>query len=699
MNPPRLRYFGGTNFGSFPTFKLELPETGLLLLRGLNEDTGGGSGSGKSTLIKALNYPIGMCDVPLTELHTWGCDIDPVISEGIDFDGQLMEVTKGKRYELKVAGETFKGSAGQKDAEMDRLFGMDAEMRRALTYRGQREPGLFLSKTDSEKKEFLTKLLGLDKFEEATEAGKAKIEAFERQESVEIARRADLCARLDQEGALPAVERDRQFVELIEQDIVVCTGEVKQLEATISVQRSTASRGYTEYLAMRQPELDPLKHDLEVLERVVFKQPEPTTEYVQASYMVAECGRRIERLVAEDTEARKVIDQQRRDLNQRIQAFSLRAGAINGFKADRDRLAAQLATLERDVCPTCKREWDSAQAQREKVTEELEAVAERIEECEGIEADLVTLRAALDEVPKFEPNPMIEAMRKAQAQADVTRETQKAEGARELKHIELEKSKAELRAGIATLEREIEASGRRIEARLLEGVEELRSQKDAKRNHMLDLQQELAGAKQILETNRARGIRIAGIQKQIADVEENLSLVQASLRQERDFLHLIGREGFLGAIFDEVLAEISAETNQVLSSIANTRNCTIQFVSESMTKKGTVNKEIVPVVTINGHKASLKFGPSGGMLSAIELAVDLAVGHVISRRSGCCPGWLILDESFDGLGPVEKETCLEILMKYANDRLVIVVDHMTETQGLFTKKVEIRYKDGVSRIV
>jgi DNA repair exonuclease SbcCD ATPase subunit len=188
------------------------------------------------------------------------------------------------------------------------------------------------------------------------------------------------------------------------------------------------------------------------------------------------------------------------------------------------------------------------------------------------------------------------------------------------------------------------------------------------------------------------------LSSQRAEILAKLGPLKKQLDAERDFLHLIGREGFLGSIFDEVLEEIGAETNDVLASIANTRHCTLEFKSETMTQKGTVRREIVPVVTINGHKASLKFGPSGGMLSAIELAVDLAVGAVISRRTGVCPGWLILDESFDGLGPVEKETCLEILQKYAHDRLVIVVDHASETQGLFTQRITVEYSGGKSRI-
>jgi len=68
------------------------------------------------------------------------------------------------------------------------------------------------------------------------------------------------------------------------------------------------------------------------------------------------------------------------------------------------------------------------------------------------------------------------------------------------------------------------------------------------------------------------------------------------------------------------------------------------------------------------------------MLSAVYLATDLAIIDVVSRRLGVAPGWLVLDESFEGLGPVEKEAYLEVLNNYARNKLVLIIDHGTETK-------------------
>jgi DNA repair exonuclease SbcCD ATPase subunit len=698
---PRIETIDGTNFGSFEGFHLVLPETGLVLLKGFNEDTGGSSASGKSTLILGMNYPIGTCDVPATELQTWDCEIPPFVVGMYRIDGKTVEIGRGKRFTLKKDGVAFTGSAAQKEEEIDRLFGMDAEMRRALTYRGQRKPGLFLSKTDAEKKTFLTKLLGLDTFEEAAEVGKLNVDKLAEAEKMEVAREADLQARIDQEGPKPDIEEYSKYMKSVANDATLLAGEVAELEVHMGRFRKDASRAYESYTHQRNPEVRGLSEQLEQLESVTIEQPQPSNEYLRASYTVTEFGTRIERLGAEDRVRRTEIDAQRTTLNQDLQAMSLRLGAKNGVLADKDRIMAELKILARDVCPVCSREWDRAQIRREKLNEDLAVIEAKLGDFADMELGIEELKAELERTPKFEPNPMIEAMRKAQAfaQTQVAQERQKLDSEVELKTIALEKAKAELRASIAQLEREIEGTARQAEANILREVDDLRAFRDQKKEYLQISNQALVEAKRMVADSEITLTRIDNLSVQKAAISAKLAEIRVAFAAEADFLHLIGREGFLGAIFDEVLAEISDETNQVLASIANTRNCTIQFTSESLTKKGTINREIVPVVTINGHKASLRFGPSGGMLSAIELAVDLAVGHVISRRTGVCPGWLILDESFDGLGPVEKETCLEILTKYSQDRLVIVVDHATEMQGLFTKKLQVKYKNGVSILV
>jgi DNA repair exonuclease SbcCD ATPase subunit len=126
--------------------------------------------------------------------------------------------------------------------------------------------------------------------------------------------------------------------------------------------------------------------------------------------------------------------------------------------------------------------------------------------------------------------------------------------------------------------------------------------------------------------------------------------------------------------------------------------CSIEFRTDTTTQKGVVKKRIVPVVSVNGNSGGIKDVCSGGMESAIELAVDLAVGEVIARRTGASPQWLVLDEAFDGFDTIVKESCLEILQKYASSKLVVVVSHIPEFKEFFSQHLTVVYENGKSRI-
>jgi DNA repair exonuclease SbcCD ATPase subunit len=150
---------------------------------------------------------------------------------------------------------------------------------------------------------------------------------------------------------------------------------------------------------------------------------------------------------------------------------------------------------------------------------------------------------------------------------------------------------------------------------------------------------------------------------------------------------------------EEILIEIAAIANDILSQVANVRHLSIAFETEreAVTTGNTVAK-ITPVIYSRGRKVSLSSGVSGGMRTSIELATDLAVGQVISRRRGSFPGFMILDEAFDGLGGAAKESCLEMLKTCANDRLILVVDHDAQFQGLFDQTITVNMVDGRSTL-
>jgi len=705
VNGPRLVSVAGKAFGSFTKpFHLPLPDTGLILLNGKNRDTGGSSASGKSTLIQAMNFPFGTASIPLTALQSWYTDEYPKATNTYRIGDRLVEVSRGRSFQIRDESKPKpeEGSNKQKEEVLDKLFGMDAEMRKTLTYRGQGQRGLFLSKTDAEKKEFLTKLLGLDRFERALDASSERIKKLELEKLQLDAQLADLQQRFEQVWVSDIAELER---DIAQGEALIAKHEdvASRLEKEISVMRSDA-----EIVAAAVPEMfkdhaEKIQARLTALQEYVVPEGEDSEELLQAREMVEEAQARVDRLAEEDRQRRQTHDNTGRALAADAKMLAKKLGSREGVIADRQRIVIELEAPRQERCPTCSRAWDQAKEKAKKLGEELGFVDGALAELDYIQeaADALEVEIAEWQTNKPSENEMLAQMRTllADFKVKVVEEEEKKKSQRSAALAAHWKELAEAKEEMAALKNVIayKASDMRRQALAgIGGLEELVRREREKvagiRPATRDLQVEYGRA---VEAQRQK----ADLQKSIDVARAKLEPVERGLAEERDFAHLVGREGFLGSIFDEVLAEISEETNDVLASIANTRNCTLEFKSEVMTQKGTARREIVPVVTINGHVTTLNFGPSGGMRSAIDLAVDLAVGAVISRRTGVCPGWLILDESFDGLGPVEKETCLEILQKYAHDRLVIVVDHMTETQGLFTQRITVESSGGESQIL
>src|ERR1039457_5252751 len=166
MNLIKLKKLTLRDFGPFVgVHQIELPESGLCLVKGRVTETGDGSGAGKSFLLKAISHLFGGCLDPGTELQSWYSEEPPEAHAVIEVSNN--DVNVKRRKGLSIFGDNYKEPVKGKSAEpeLDRLFSMDEKSRALVNYRGQGQPGLFLSLSDEKKKAFLATLLGLEAYE------------------------------------------------------------------------------------------------------------------------------------------------------------------------------------------------------------------------------------------------------------------------------------------------------------------------------------------------------------------------------------------------------------------------------------------------------------------------------------------------------------------------------------------------------
>lgn len=149
-------------------------------------------------------------------------------------------------------------------------------------------------------------------------------------------------------------------------------------------------------------------------------------------------------------------------------------------------------------------------------------------------------------------------------------------------------------------------------------------------------------------------------------------------------------------VFQDTLNLIGDTATEMISSIPNIQNSSIYFEGCKENKSGTIKDEVTPVITLNGHNKIPIKAFSGGEKTAIELAVDLAVIDIIEAKTGKGANFFILDEPFNGLDSVCKESCLEVLKQYDTNKKIIMVDHSSELKEMVSDVITIVKEGEVS---
>lgn len=689
----KLHKLDGERFRSFvEPFNIQFPSRGLTLIRGLNKTTGDSSAAGKSSLILAIQHLLGGAPFPATELQSWYAEKSFSIGLELNSDNVPFRIERGTGLKVWTNGELVKGGAKAGEAAIDNLFGLDAKLRTAVTYRPQRRPGMFLNLTASEKSQFLAKLLNLDLYEHEAKlatnraneltknvlAAKTNVETYS-EIAYQHRNQLETLSNLGLLDNLIAIQKRREFdvVEILPKitlELKEHLGHLAEIEQEIE-QEIVAETNKLHQTAIIQPDQQYLKtteQNLTKLDNSIYEislaEKIRATEFNNQKLAFT-------KLIASKTHHQKELDRLK-----------------NQFK----ELIRQIDILESAICYTCNQPWitDSAQANLETLRQNKESIRSKVLEIQAALKNISSTEQSLKELT-WEPNPQISLLEDTRSkiekelndyrnqilakQAAATRElSQKETAAKVMVEQKYWDKKLEHHSRIKTLE----AAKEKHQTELYEIKNKL-NKLEMDRNQRVSKESDLDSAA-----------------SKLTEYTSKLNKLTDEVSAELDFAGLVGRDGFLGVIFDEILDEITERTNGILEQVSNVRHVSLEFGSENETQSGTIQKKITPKISINGHEASLEAGASGGMYTSIELAVDLAVGDVISRRRGkALPGWLILDEAFNGLGHKSKETALEVLSGHSGDRLILVVDHTSETIGSYDKVIDVICENDRSMIL
>ncbi len=398
--------------------------------------------------------------------------------------------------------------------------------------------------------------------------------------------------------------------------------------------------------------------------------------------------------------------------------------AVDSFNSEVKSLQVKINTLN-ELINQSKSQLPSTQVSDDDLTTASEECAQAIRRLE----ELQDAAGSSDKINQELSNISLELQKITKANIEVNTAKQQNQGIRqkvELLQVEI----AKLQSGIChTCEREWNQYQTMIESKNSEVVNLIESMKSnlvviknaeplinpEYHNQLMarrgELQQELGKlaapmndainakhlAQQRLDNlNRLRSAHQQLIEKITLD-EQDLKNMQIELHLTTHAAKILGRQGFLGSIFDEVLAEIKMRANDLMSYIPNINTFSLDISSDSITSSGKVNKSIKVAMYKDGVQKSLK-ALSGGQMASAELCTDLAVSETVRARSGSKLGWVALDEAMDGLDVETKLAALDAIRSKV-DGLLIVVDHSTEIKENFDKVIEVEYDGRCSYVI
>lgn len=653
----RLKYLEIEGFRSFrDRTRIDFPESGLVLIKGE-------SGSGKTNLFLAILYAVGVCPIPATKLKSWETDSFQV-ELGLEVDGQDLTICRGKNNSIAKSGIVTVSGAKAVGEELVRIFG-DPEVLAASVYRGQKTAGTFLSKSDAEKRTFLTQLIpSLSKIEDYIAEQEVLLKTATQEEAVAKAVLDEAQARLDA-IAPPEVKE----LDTVEQDKSRLLLEIEALK-----EKAAADSGLLKTkLNEADLKLATLRQQAESTESAIAT----SKEAVKMATEIQTLKKERDVIQEENTRKYQEFRQSQKVAEENVAKLSKVVWSCQTELEKKSRLLKELEQIRTSTCPTCDQPWLAGREKKEpEIVESLQKIAKIELNLPAIES---ALQAAKASQPSWSDNPKL-----AQTAEDLARRQS------ELSSFLTSQKKVAL-ADLNSEIRSTQDAKNAVQQALMTIQQSMQQSVQSKQQEIASLERAVNMATALVKNRQSAEARV---------VEQKAKHQELAKRKDllTEVVACLGRSGFFGNVFDQILAEIESETNSVLATLQNVAGVCLKFTTEQSNSKGAVKKVIVPTLTVNGHEADYQSGISGGQQSSVELATDMALLAVAERRMGRSLGWLLQDEVLIGQGVETSSNAMELLKKIAQTKLVLVIDHASEVKEFFAQCIEVKNANGVSSV-
>lgn len=656
----------------------------LVQVNGSNKNTGGSSGAAKSTIFHALDYLLGICDIPLTGLQS-RLTKEKLYAEGeFDVEGVKLTIRRSKKDGLivKYGDETVSGNVKLAEERLWEIIGIPKKLFKKMVHKKQKEGGFFLNLTAKESYDFLMSSLSLEATSEKTDRIDEDIKAH--------------TSRITQLGHAIAAFTDSidEFEELQEfEKEPQCSIKDEDFRALVKgIQRANNEIGKIE--VERTKMLDDIKIGMPVAPIIQDTEDKTTPKLKEALKQLDEQkGEALMAHLQKKGAVQLAADKIKDKLSKMVSVRSLIERKIEEMQA----LLREKTHIEDKSCPTCKQSWDSAEA--------LQRVTDIGIIVKSIKNEIIENKTVADTEPSLKEdlerlNAIISKMDQDNGTGEfdskisqIKERLVKVEAERNSAKVEIEgKYYKELNEYKDKLS-EIKASFDMMVEPHQEQIKTLQKEQDRLNADYKYYEDSLASYKSKTahyeKTLTEKRTNLADALKQRDDHAKHLTVAEETKRLIKTYTL---------QIFQDTLDYIGSYASDILSEIPNMTNTAIYFEGCKENKSGTIKDEVNAIVNMDGYDNININTLSGGERTVIDLAVDLAVIDMIESKAGKGANFFILDEPFDGLEDINIAQYLEVLKQVDTNKTIIIVDHNPIAKEMITDTILVE-RDGEQSMV
>jgi exonuclease SbcC len=190
-------------------------------------------------------------------------------------------------------------------------------------------------------------------------------------------------------------------------------------------------------------------------------------------------------------------------------------------------------------------------------------------------------------------------------------------------------------------------------------------------------------------------LQLEHLQTQYEEQQQELQACKQQQRVYQELAQAFGKNGIQALMIENVLPQLEAETNQLLSRLS-ANQLHVQFITQKSGRSNKAKKKNAKLIDTldiliadaRGTRAYETY--SGGEAFRINFAIRLALAKLLAQRAGAALQLLIIDEGF---GTQDAEGCDRLIASInaiASDfACILTVTHMPHLKEAFQARIEV----------